>query len=197
MRIGVVFPTLEVTDPGAICDYAQAAEDLGYAHLSAWEHVVGADLRSRPDWVGPATLQAIHEPLVLFGYLAAVIQRLELVTGVLALAQRQTVLVAKQAAEVDVLSGVGCALASGWAGSSRSSVPSTKPSPIGAGGSRSSSRSCEPCSPRRWSPSLAAGMTWMQWGLLRCRPGRSRSGSAARPMRPCVGWRLWEMGGCR
>lgn len=105
MRIGVVFPTLEVTDPGAICDYAQAAEDLGYAHLSAWEHVVGADLRSRPDWTGPATLQAIHEPLVLFGYLAAVTQRLELVTGVLALPQRQTVLVAKQAAEVDVLSG--------------------------------------------------------------------------------------------
>lgn len=105
MRIGVVFPTLEVTDPGAIRDYAQAAEDLGYAHLSAWEHVVGADLRSRPDWTGPATLQAIHEPLVLFGYLAAVTQRLELVTGVLALPQRQTVLVAKQAAEVDVLSG--------------------------------------------------------------------------------------------
>jgi hypothetical protein len=60
MRIGVVFPTLEVTDPGAIRDYAQAAEDLGYAPL-----------------------QAIHEPLVLFGYLAAVTQRLELVTGVL------------------------------------------------------------------------------------------------------------------
>jgi probable F420-dependent oxidoreductase len=105
MLIGVVVPALEVTDPGAIRDYAQAAEDLGYAHLSAWEHVVGADLRSRPDWTGPATLQAIHEPLVLFGYLAAVTQRLELVTGVLALPQRQTVLVAKQAAEIDVLSG--------------------------------------------------------------------------------------------
>jgi hypothetical protein len=170
MRIGVVFPTLEVTDPGAIRDYAQAAEDLGYAHLRAWEHVVGADLRSRPDWTGPATLQAIHEPLVLFGYLAAVTQRLELVTGVLALAQRQTVLVAKQAAEVDVLSGGRLRLAWGWAGSSRSSVRSTTPSPTGAGGSRSSSRFCEPCSPRRWSPSLAAGMTWMQWGLLRCRP---------------------------
>lgn len=62
MRIGVVFPTLEVTDPGAICDYAQAAEDLGYAHLSAWEHVVGADLRSRPDWVGPATLERGRDP---------------------------------------------------------------------------------------------------------------------------------------
>lgn len=105
MRIGVVFPTLEVADAGAVRDYAQAAEDLGYAHLSAWEHVVGVDLTDRPDWVGPPTLQPIHEPLVLFGYVAAVTHRLELVTEVLALPQRQTVLVAKQAAEVDVLSG--------------------------------------------------------------------------------------------
>jgi probable F420-dependent oxidoreductase len=105
MRIGVVFPTLELADPGAVREYAQAAEDLGYAHLTAWEHVVGADLSTRPDWTGPATLQRIHEPLVLFGYLAALTHRLELVTGVLALPQRQTVLVAKQAAEVDVLSG--------------------------------------------------------------------------------------------
>jgi len=105
MRIGVVFPTLEIADPSAVRDYAQAAEDLGYAHLSAWEHVVGVDLTDRPDWVGPPTLQPIHEPLVLFGYVAAVTHRLELVTEVLALPQRQTVLVAKQAAEVDVLSG--------------------------------------------------------------------------------------------
>jgi probable F420-dependent oxidoreductase len=105
MQIGVVFPTLELTDPSAVRDYAQAAEDLGYAHLTAWEHVVGVDLTNRPDWAGPPTLQPIHEPLVLFGHLAAVTQRLELVTGILALPQRQTVLVAKQAAEVDVLSG--------------------------------------------------------------------------------------------
>jgi probable F420-dependent oxidoreductase len=105
MRIGVVFPTLEVTDPCAVRDYAQAAEDLGYAHVSAWDHVVGADGTSRRDWIGPDTLQSIHEPLVLFGYLAAATQRVELVTGVLALPQRQTVLVAKQAAEIDVLSG--------------------------------------------------------------------------------------------
>ena len=90
MRIGVVFPTLEVADPGAVRDYAQAAEDLGYAHLSAWEHVVGVDLTNRPDWEGPPTLQPIHEPLVLFGYVAAVTHRLELVTEVLALPQRQT-----------------------------------------------------------------------------------------------------------
>jgi alkanesulfonate monooxygenase SsuD/methylene tetrahydromethanopterin reductase-like flavin-dependent oxidoreductase (luciferase family) len=101
MRIGAVFPTLEVADPGAVRDYAQSAEDLGYAHLTAWDHVAGADLTDRRDWVGPDTLQNIHEPLVLFGYLAAATRLVELVTGVLALPQRQTVLVAKQAAEID------------------------------------------------------------------------------------------------
>src|SRR5215207_4104213 len=161
MRIGVVFPTLEIADPSAVRDYAQAAEDLGYVHLSAWEHVVGVDLTDRPDWVGPPTLQPIHEPLVLFGYLAAVTQRLELVTGVLALPQRQTVLVPNKPPRWMCCQGVGCALAWGWAGWSRSSVPWAQPSPIGADGSRSSSRSCEPCSPRRWSPSLAAGISWM------------------------------------
>jgi probable F420-dependent oxidoreductase len=105
MRIGVLFPTLELGDPVAVRDYAQVVEDLGYTHLTAWDHVVGVDLTNRPDWVGPPTLQPMHEPLVLFGYLAAVTRRLELVTAVLALPQRQTVLVAKQAAEVDVLSG--------------------------------------------------------------------------------------------
>jgi alkanesulfonate monooxygenase SsuD/methylene tetrahydromethanopterin reductase-like flavin-dependent oxidoreductase (luciferase family) len=65
----------------------------------------GVDPTIRPDWVGPPTLQPIHEPLVLFGYLAALTRRLELVTGVLALPQRPTVVVAKQAAEVDALSG--------------------------------------------------------------------------------------------
>jgi alkanesulfonate monooxygenase SsuD/methylene tetrahydromethanopterin reductase-like flavin-dependent oxidoreductase (luciferase family) len=149
MRIGVVFPTLEVADPGAIRDYAQAVEGLGYAHLTAWEHVVGVGLTNRPDWTGPPTLQPIHEPLVLFGYLAAVTRRLELVTGVLALPQRQTVLVAKQAAEVDVLSGGRLRLGVGWAGSSRSSAPWVRPSPTGASASASSWRSCGPCSPRR------------------------------------------------
>jgi probable F420-dependent oxidoreductase len=106
MRIGVLFPTNEITtDPSAIRDYAQAAEDLGYTHLETWDHVAGADLTHRLDWDGPGTLRDFHEPFVLFGYLASVTRRIDFVTGVLVLPQRQTVLVAKQAAQVDVLCG--------------------------------------------------------------------------------------------
>ncbi len=107
MRIGVVFPQNEITaDPIAVRDYAQAAEGLGYTHLLSFDHVVGADLTNRPNWQGPYSVHSLfHEPFVLYGYLAGLTQRLELVTGIVILPQRQTVLVAKQAAEVDVLSG--------------------------------------------------------------------------------------------
>jgi probable F420-dependent oxidoreductase len=107
MQIGVVFPQTEIgASPAAIRDYAQAAEDLGYAHLLAFDHVLGADARRYPGWNGPYShLDMFHEPFVLFGYLAPLTRQLELVTGVIILGQRQTALVAKQAAEVDVLTG--------------------------------------------------------------------------------------------
>lgn len=109
MNLGVVFPQTEIgNDPSAIRDYAQAAERLEYDHLMVFDHVLGAHperfegLGFRP----PYTYKTpFHEPFVLFGYLAAVTTKLELVTGILVLPQRQTALVAKQAAEVDVLSG--------------------------------------------------------------------------------------------
>lgn len=107
MQIGVVFPQLEIgNDPVAIRDYAQAAESLGYDHLLVYDHVLGAN-RETHEWLrGPYRHpDAFHEPFVLFGYLAALTQTIELVTGILILPQRQTALVAKQAAEVDVLSG--------------------------------------------------------------------------------------------
>jgi probable F420-dependent oxidoreductase len=110
--MGATFPQTEIgPDPAAIKDYAQAAEALGYTHILAYDHVVGADPGRhewpwRPDGRAPYTHQsAFHEPFVLFGYLAAATQRIGLVTGVLILPQRQTVLVAKQAAALDVLSG--------------------------------------------------------------------------------------------
>jgi probable F420-dependent oxidoreductase len=107
MRIGVVFPQTEISpDPVAVRDYAQAAEGLGYTHLLTYDHVIGADISVRPDWRGPYTMDTqFHEPFVLFGYLAGLTTHLEFVTGILILPQRQTVLVAKQAAEVDVLTG--------------------------------------------------------------------------------------------
>lgn len=105
MRVGVVFPQTEIgADPDGVREYALAVEDIGYTHLLTYDHVIGADTSKRPDWRGPYTVHSLfHEPFVLFGYLAGITSRLEFVTGILILPQRQTVLVAKQAAEVDVL----------------------------------------------------------------------------------------------
>ena len=107
MRIGVVFPQTEIgSDPAAVKEYAQTAEELGFSHVLAYDHVIGANTASRPGWRPPYThLDPFHEPLVLFGYLAGVTKALELVTGIIILPQRQTVLAAKQAAQIDVLSG--------------------------------------------------------------------------------------------
>ena len=106
MKLGVVFPQTEIgSDPGAVREYAQAAESMGYNHILAFDHVLGANAESRPGWSGAYRhTDAFHEPFVLFGYLAAVTDSVELVTGVIILPQRQTALVAKQTAAVDVLS---------------------------------------------------------------------------------------------
>ncbi len=106
MRVGVVFPQIEFgNDPVAIRDYAQTAEGVGYRHLLVYDHVLGADTTSRSGWTGAYTANnPFHEVFVLLGYLAGLTTSLELVTGVLILPQRQTALVAKQAAEIDVLS---------------------------------------------------------------------------------------------
>jgi probable F420-dependent oxidoreductase len=105
MQYGVVFPAPEIApDPGAIRDYAQTVEGLGYKHILTFDHVLGAGTASRPDWSGPYDYQhKFHEPFVLMGFLAGVTKTIEMVTGIVILPQRQTALVAKQAAEVDVL----------------------------------------------------------------------------------------------
>ena len=106
MRIGVVFPQTEFGgDAGAVRAYGQRVEELGYTHILAYDHVVGADPAVHQGWAGPYDIDTtFHEPLVMFGFLAAVTTTVELVTGVIILPQRQAVLVAKQAAEVDLLS---------------------------------------------------------------------------------------------
>jgi probable F420-dependent oxidoreductase len=107
MKIGVVFPQTEIgSDPSAVRDYVQAVESMGYSHMMAYDHVLGADTSHHANWEGSYTAESMfHEPFVLFGYLAGVTTTLELVTAVLILSQRQTALVAKQAAEVDLLTG--------------------------------------------------------------------------------------------
>jgi probable F420-dependent oxidoreductase len=119
MEFGVIFPTTEIgNDPVAIRDYAQAAEELGYSYLVAFDHVLGAVHEGRePKLWGPYTeAHPFHEPFVLFGFLAGVTSRLEFETSVIILPQRQTALVAKQAAEIAVLSGgrLRLGVGTGW-----------------------------------------------------------------------------------
>jgi probable F420-dependent oxidoreductase len=106
MRIGAVFPQTEIGgDAGAVRTYAQGAEELGFGHVLAYDHVVGADPEVHKGWNGYYDVHnTFHEPMVLYGYLAA-LTSMELVTGIIILPQRQTALVAKQAAEVDLLTG--------------------------------------------------------------------------------------------
>lgn len=106
MKIGVVFPQTEIgQDPAMIRDYAQAVESMSYTHILAFDSVVGANPDRPGGWDSPYTYRHVfHEPFVLFAFCAAVTRHIELATGVLVLPQRQTALVAKQAAAVDVLS---------------------------------------------------------------------------------------------
>ena len=105
MQLGAIFPQTEIgADPAGVRDFAQAAESMGYEHLLVFDHVLGADASNRDGWDGfYSHTDMFHEPFVLFGYLAGLTKNIEFTTGVLILGQRQTALVAKQAAEVDVL----------------------------------------------------------------------------------------------
>jgi probable F420-dependent oxidoreductase len=107
MQTGVIFPQTEIgPDPAGVRAYAQAVQDIGFQHLEVFDHVLGADPAGHPGFEGPYNVNSqFHEPFVVFGYLAAVAPKLELVTSVIILPQRQAALVAKQAAAVDVLTG--------------------------------------------------------------------------------------------
>ena len=106
MKLGVILPQTEIgPDPEDLVRFVRAAEESGFTYVVVYDHVLGADRSTRPDWDGPYDLHSsFHEPFVVYGYLAA-LTPLELVPGVVILPQRQTALVAKQAAEVDVLTG--------------------------------------------------------------------------------------------
>lgn len=118
MQIGVVFPQTEIgADAGGIKEYAQGVEAMGYTHIVVYDHVVGANTASRPGWKGSYKLESMfHEPFVLLSYLAAITSRIGFFTGILILPQRQTTLVAKQAACLDVLSNgrLRLGIGTGW-----------------------------------------------------------------------------------
>ena len=108
MQIGVVYPQIELRgDPTAVRRIGTAVEELGFDHLLAYDHVLGAVHADRtPPLTGPYTEHdPFHDPLVMFAYLAGITERIGFATGVLVLPQRQTALVARQAADVDLLSG--------------------------------------------------------------------------------------------
>jgi probable F420-dependent oxidoreductase len=104
MRIGAVFPQTELGgDAGAVRAYGETVSGLGYQHILVYDHVVGADPAVHTGWAGPYdSSTTFHEPFVMFGFLAA-LSDVELVNGIIILPQRQTALVAKQAAEIDLL----------------------------------------------------------------------------------------------
>lgn len=106
MQIGVTLPLTDIQgDPATVRDFAQAAEGLGFHHLGAPDHVLGVNVASRPGWTRNTSKDFFHDPFVMFGFLSACTTSIGFSTQVLILAQRQTVLVAKQAASLDVLSG--------------------------------------------------------------------------------------------
>jgi probable F420-dependent oxidoreductase len=107
MKLGVTFPQNVIGgDPVLVRDFAQTVEGLGFSHIVAYDHVLGVDVAAYPGWSGPYTSKDLfHDPFTLFSYMAAVTERIELSPQIVILPQRQTVLVAKQAASLDVLSG--------------------------------------------------------------------------------------------
>jgi probable F420-dependent oxidoreductase len=117
MQIGVIYPQTELaTDPDTVRAYVRKVEELGYRHFEIYDHILGADPAVHAGWQGPYDVDTtFHEPLVFYGFLAAITQ-LELVTGIIIAPQRQTALLAKQAAEVDILSQgrLRLGLGAGW-----------------------------------------------------------------------------------
>ena len=117
-EIGVIYPQNEFgSDPAAIKDFAQMAENLGFSHILAYDHVLGANPERPGGWKGPYThVDEFLSPFILFGFMAGFTSKLHFVTGIIILPQRQTALVAKQAASLDVLSKgrLRLGVATGW-----------------------------------------------------------------------------------
>lgn len=118
MNLGVIFPQTEYTpDPSAIKDYVETAEGLGLTHIGAYDHILGANPNRPGGWSGPySQTDTFLEPFVLYSYMAGLSTRLGFLTAILVLPQRQTALVAKQAATLDILCGgrLRLGVGNGW-----------------------------------------------------------------------------------
>jgi probable F420-dependent oxidoreductase len=106
MELGAIYPQIELAgDTAALRDYAQAAEELGYGHLVMYDHVIGCSHEDRdPPLAAYTEKDPFHDPLTAFAYLSGLTTRIEFVSAILILPQRQTVLVARQTADVDLMS---------------------------------------------------------------------------------------------
>ena len=197
MQIGVVYPQTELaSDPTTIRAYVSGVEQLGFRRILTYDHVLGADPAVHPGWAGPYDIDTtFHEPLVLFGFLAA-ITTLELVTGIIIAPQRQTALIAKQAAEVDILTegrfrlGIGV----GWNPvEMRLSARTSTREDV----ARRSRSVCSGDSGRTASLTTTAGsITSTEPASLPCpSSARYRSGWAVRQLPPSGGWAAWPMDG--
>ena len=118
MKLGVIFPQQEIgADPGGLREYFLAVEELGYDYVGVYDHILGADITNRPGWDGIYDKDDMfHEAFVLLAYGAALTSRIQLCTSIMVLGQRQTALVAKQAAAIDVLSNgrMRLGIGAGW-----------------------------------------------------------------------------------
>src|SRR5207302_4552763 len=156
VQIGVVYPQNELRgDPTAVRRIGRAVEDLGFDHLLAYDHVLGAVHADRtPQLAGPYTEQdPFHDPFVMFAYLAGLTERIGFATGILILPQRQTALVARQAADVDLLSGGRLRLGVGIGWTTSSTRPSGRTSVPAEPARRSRSSCFGGCSPNPSSTS--------------------------------------------
>ena len=107
MKLGVIYPQNVIGgDPTIVRDFAQTVEGLGFSHIIVYDHVLGVNPAAYPDWRGPYTsADLFHDPFTLFSFMAGFTERIEFSPQIIILPQRQAVLVAKQAASLDVLSG--------------------------------------------------------------------------------------------
>ena len=188
MRIGAVFPQLEIgSDPVDIAHWATQVEQLGYEYILVYDHVLGAGTSTRTGWRGYTSDDCFHEVFVLMGYFAALTSAVELTTGVLILPQRQTVLVAKQAAQVDVLSAGRMRLGIGVGWNPVEYRDWARRSAIGELVARNRSSSCALYGLRPRSPFTADGTRSTRPGSIPVPFVETfRFGSEARPSRYCV-----------